>query len=238
MFSRLVLAAGFVGGVLLISTPAISAPPPGFTPLFNGKDLTGWQGNTTMKDRATLPADKLAEKQKDQNDLLPKFWTVEGGNIVCLGKKNGNKGVSLQTAKDYGNFQLLVDWKIEPKGDSGIYLRGQPQVQIWDSDTLEPVRFAADLHKGSGGLWNNPVDVPGKIPSKKMDKPVGEWNTFDITVIDDKVTVKLNGEVVVDKGILVNNWEKGKPTPKTGPIELQFHGDPLWFRNVYVKELP
>jgi hypothetical protein len=148
-----------------------------------------------------------------------------------------------------------VDWKIEKKGDSGIYLRGQPQVQIWDSDNLAP-NLAADAGKGSGGLWNNPLtgdaakkDAPielkltegrkiGKIPLKKADKPVGEWNTFHITMVGDEVTIKLNGELVVEKAKLPNYFERGKPLPASGPIELQFHGDPLWFKNIYVKELP
>jgi hypothetical protein len=233
MVSRLSLAAGCLAACFL-AAPAAD-PPAGFTSLFNGKDLSNWQGNTTMKERATLPPEKLAERQKAVNEKVPQFWSVEDGTIHC---KGGKAGVSLQTPRDYGNFQLLVDWKIEPKGDSGIYLRGQPQVQIWDSEKLDPTKFAADLNKGSGGLWNNPPPAPGKIPLKKADKPVGEWNTFDITVVGDEVTVKLNGELVVDKGKLLNFWFKDQPAPKAGPIELQFHGDPLWFRNVYVKELP
>lgn len=234
---RLSLAA--LGLAALLATATAADPPAGFTSLFNGKDLSQWQGNVTMKERATKSKDELAKIQKEKNDKIAQFWKVEDGTIHCLG---GKGGVSLQSPKDYGNFQLLVDWKIEPKGDSGIYLRGQPQVQIWDSATLDPARFAADLNKGSGGLWNNPAGSPGKVPLKNADKPAGQWNTFDITVIGDEVTVKLNGEVVVDKGKLLEFWnrEKGevKPGPKTGPVELQFHGDPLWFKNVYIKELP
>ncbi len=78
----------------------------------------------------------------------------------------------------------------------------------------------------------------GKIPLKKADKPVGEWNTFHITVKGDDVTVKLNGELVVDKAKLLNYWDRGKPVPEKGPVELQFHGDPLWFKNISIKELP
>src|SRR5262249_18327417 len=113
------------------------------------------------------------------------------GVIFYDGKSN-----SLQTVKDYGNFELYVDWKIEEKGDSGLYLRGQPQVQIWDSDNTPGAR-GVDKSSGSGGLWNNPLpadaakltDVEairkagqkiGKIPIKKADKQVGQWNTFHI----------------------------------------------------------
>lgn len=209
-------------------------PPSGFVPLFNGKDLTGWQGHITMAEREKITDKKqLEELTRKRSEIAFKHWTVKDGIIYC----DGQGGVSLQTVKDYGNFELLVDWKITPKGDSGIYLRGQPQVQIWDSDTL-PDNLQADRGKGSGGLWNNPAGDPAKQPRKKADRPVGEWNTFHIIVIGDQVTVKLNGETVVDKGKLYNYWFKNKPAPEKGPIELQIHGTPLWFRNIYIKELP
>jgi hypothetical protein len=233
--------------------PANSAdevkPPAGFTALFNGKNLDGWQGNIDMKQRATLPKEKQEELVKQRTKTALEHWSVQDGAIHCDGKG----GVSLQTVKDYGNFELMVDWKIEKNGDSGLYLRGQPQVQIWDSDNSPGAR-GVDKNSGSGGLWNNPYPAGtdtkdsdatlkagkkvGKIPLKKADKPVGEWNTFHITVIGDEVTVKLNGELVVDKAKLLNYWDRSKPAPEKGPIELQFHGDPLWFKNISVKELP
>src|SRR5262249_21236346 len=148
---------------------------------------------------------------------------------------DGKGGGNLQTAKDYGNFELWIDWKIEEKGDSGLYLRGNPQVQIWDSDRTPGAR-GKDKGSGSGGLWNNRTH-PNR-PLKKADKPVGEWNTFRIIMKGDKVTVYLNGELVVDNTVLENYWERGKPLPARGPIELQHHGDKLWFKNIYIKELP
>ena len=213
--------------------PDDAKSPAEFTPLFNGKDLSGWKGHTTMKERATLAPDKLAELQKQRTKTALEHWTVMDGAIHCDGKG----GVSLVTDKDYGDFELKLDWKIERNGDSGIYLRGQPQVQIWDSDNTPGAR-GVDKGSGSGGLWNNPADDKAKMPLKKADKPVGEWNTFDITVIGDEATVKLNGETVVEKGKLRNYWDKGKPVPARGPVELQFHGDPLWFKNITIKELP
>ncbi|MDB5310376.1 MAG: hypothetical protein JWO38_4578 [Gemmataceae bacterium] len=234
---RLALGAVFAG-LLSAALPAAEKaatpkPPKGFTPLFNGKDLTGWQGNVDMQQRATKSPDELDKLKADRTKIAVAHWKVEDGVIRCDGKG----GVSLQTEKDYGNFELYVDWKIEKKGDSGIYLRGQPQVQIWDSDNLA-ASLKADAGKGSGGLWNNPPGDNAKQPLKKADKPVGEWNTFHITMIGDEVTVELNGEVVVDKGKLPNFWSRGKPLPEKGPIELQFHGDPLWFKNISIKELP
>ncbi len=150
---------------------------------------------------------------------------------------DGKGGVSLVTDKDYGNFELFLDWKIEKNGDSGIYIRGQPQIQIWDSDNTPGAR-GVDKGSGSGGLWNNTEGDKAKIPLKKADKPLGEWNTFHITMVGDEVTVKLNGEVVVNQGKLPNYWDKSKPLPTAGPIELQFHGDPLWFGKIFIKELP
>ena len=112
---------------------------------------------------------------------MQKHWKVEDGALVFDGK-----GRSLATAKDYGDFEMYVDWKILPRGDSGIYLRGTPQVQIWDPEA-EPQNAV-----GSGGLFNNKKN-PSK-PSKRADKPIGEWNTFWIKMVGDKVWVKLNGE--------------------------------------------
>jgi hypothetical protein len=194
--------------------------PKGFKALFNGKDLDGWQGLITLPQRAKLSPGDLAAKQKAVNEKMLMHWTVKNGILHYDGKDN-----NLQTTKDYGNFELWVDWKIASKGDSGIYLRGNPQVQIWDNK------------EGSGGLYNNK-----KHPSKPIvfaDKPVGEWNTFHIKMVGDKVTVHLNGRLVVDDVPLENYWDKGKqPLPKVGPIELQHHNDPLWFKNIYIKELP
>ncbi len=214
-----------------------NTPPEGFTALFNGKNLDNWQALVPLRDKdykkwTSLSADDKAAEQNKANDELLKHWAVEDGALVYDGK-----GTSLQTAKDYGDIELYVDWKIGPKGDSGIYLRAQPQVQIWDSDTLTGANLKEDVGTGSGGLWNNPKNSKGQKPLKKADKPVGEWNTFHIIMKGDNVTVFLNGEKVVDDAPLANYWEKGKPLPKTGPIELQHHGDKLWFKNIYIKEL-
>src|SRR5436305_864827 len=212
--------------------PADNKPPEGFTALFNGKDLSGWHGLVELPDRAKLTPEQLTKKQEDANKKFLPHWKVVDGVLTYDGK-----GQSLGTVKDYGNFELYVDWKIGPKGDSGIYLRGQPQVQIWDSDSLSG-GLAIDKGTGSGGLWNNPRNSPGQKPLLKADNAVGEWNTFHIILKGDKTTVFLNGKKVVDEAPLLNYWEKGKPVPTKGPIELQHHGDHLWFKNIYVKALP
>jgi hypothetical protein len=146
-------------------------------------------------------------------------WRVENGELIFSGK-----GQNLCTVKDYGDFELWVDWKILPKGDSGIYLRGSPQVQIWERPTI-----------GSGGLYNNQKN-PSK-PTAVADKPVSQWNTFFIRMVGDKVTVKLNGQLIVDNVTMENYWERAKPIYPTGAIELQNHGNELRFKNIYVREL-
>ncbi|MDA0835520.1 MAG: DUF1080 domain-containing protein [Planctomycetota bacterium] len=206
-----------------------NVPPEGFTALFNGEDLTGWKGLVgNPKSRAEMTPEQLEEAQKVADASMNEHWSVQDGVIVFDGK-----GESLCTAKDYANFELMVDWKIEAGGDSGIYLRGSPQVQIWDTEH-EPL-FGAGADKGSGSLWNNQEHE--KFPSVKADKPVGEWNSFHIKMIGERVQVTLNGTLVFDD-IMENYWERDKPIYSTGQIELQNHGNTLNFRNIYIKELP
>lgn len=198
-------------------------PPKGFTALFNGKDLTNWKGLVgDPKSRAAMTAEQMAEAQKVADESAKAHWTAQDGVLVYDGK-----GQSLCTAKDYRNFIMYVDWKIGPMGDSGIYVRGTPQIQIWDP---------AQHKVGSGGLYNNQKN-PSK-PDKIADKPIGEWNTFKIKMVDEKVSIWLNGELVVDNVTLENYWERDKPIYPTGQIELQHHGNPLYFRNIYIQELP
>jgi hypothetical protein len=210
-----------------------NTPPEGFVAAFNGKDLDGWKGllkpgkGTTGPDnpfvRATLSPEELKKAQAEADDNMRAHWRVEDGALVFDGK-----GRSLCTAKDYGDFEMYVDWKITAKGDSGIYLRGSPQVQIWDTDLPNGV-------VGSGGLYNNKKN-PDK-PLVKADKPVGEWNRFWIKMVGDKVWVKLNDVLVVDGVTLENYWDRTKPIFPTGDIQLQNHGNTLWFKNIYIKEL-
>jgi hypothetical protein len=213
------------------ATEKDNTPPPGFTALFNGEDLTNWKGllagpNDNPAKRAKLTPEQLAEEQKKADESMRAHWKPEGGVLVFDGK-----GRSVCTQKDYANFELLVDWKIHEKGDSGIYLRGTPQVQIWDpSDEKGNARKL-----GSGGLFNNknnPAD-----PLKKADKSIGEWNRFRIVMAGERVHVFLNNELVVNNTILENYWERDKPIYPTGQIELQNHGNKLYFKNIYIREL-
>jgi HEAT repeat protein len=195
----------------------------GFVPLFDGRSLDGWKGLVADPPaRAKMTPEGLRKAQAAADDVMRAHWRVADGALVF-----DAKGESLCTVKDYGDFEMLVDWRIEKAGDSGIYLRGSPQVQIWDS-AANPV--------GSGGLFNNQKG-PSK-PLEAADRPVGEWNTFRIIMIGERVTVYLSDRMVVDNTVLENYWERDKPIYSAGQIELQAHGNPLYFKNVYIREIP
>jgi HEAT repeat protein len=198
----------------------------GFKPMFNGKDLSGWQGLVeTPVTRAKMKPAELAKKQIEANKKIPGNWTVKDGCIWFSGSGN-----NLCSVVEYGDFEMIVDWKISKAGDSGIYLRGSPQVQIWDTSRID-----AGAQVGSGGLYNNQKN-PSK-PLKVADNPVGEWNTFRIMMTGEKVSVWLNGELVVDNVTLENFWERNIPIYPRGAIELQAHGTNLAFRDLYVREI-
>lgn len=201
----------------------MNEPPEGFKALFNGRNLEGWKGLVgNPETRPKMSDEELDRKQVQADSVMRKHWTVRDGILYFDGK-----GESLTTEKDYGDFEMLVDWKIDPHGDSGIYLRGSPQVQIWD---------ITEWPQGSGGLYNNT-----KHPSEPMtaaDHPIGEWNRFRIQMINDRVTVYLNSQLVVSNVVLENYWNRDKPIYSTGQIELQSHTTPLYFKNIFIREFP
>ena len=148
---------------------ADNTPPDGFVALFNGRDLTGWKGLVANpKVRAEMTPEKLAEAQKKADEDMRAHWKVVDGVFVFDGK-----GKSLCTAKDYADFEMYVDWKIKPKGDSGIL----------PSAAALKCRFGIPptVPRVSGGLFNNKKN-PAK-PLKCADNPIGEWNTFRIKMI-------------------------------------------------------
>ncbi|MDA1044725.1 MAG: DUF1080 domain-containing protein, partial [Verrucomicrobia bacterium] len=88
---------------------------------------------------------------------------------------------------------------------------------------------------GSGGLYNN--ETHPRHPTQIADKPIGEWNTFRIKMVGDRVTVWLNDERVTDDVVMENYWDRSRPIFPAGQIELQNHGNTLYFRNVFIREL-
>ena len=202
----------------------------GYVNLFNGKDLSGWKGLVDNPiSRAKMSADQLKQKQEKADDIMRANWKVEDGLLVYEGHSFDN----LCSEKAYGDFEMTVDWKLDPNGeepDAGVYLRGTPQVQIWD---IRRTNVGAQV--GSGGLYNN--QQHRSTPTSVEDNKLGEWNTFYIRMVGDKVTVKLNGVTVVDNVVLENYWDRKQPIFPREQIEMQAHGSKVFFRDIYLKEL-
>lgn len=201
----------------------------GYVSLFNGKDLTGWKGlvEDPIK-RAAMTEDELQKKQQIADQKMRESWSAENGSLVFSGK-----GDNIATVKKYGDFELILDWKLDENGeepDAGVYLRGTPQVQIWDIS-----RTNVGAQVGSGGLYNNQKHE--SKPLKVADNPLGEWNNFKIRMKGEKVSVWLNGELVVDEVILENYWDRNQAIFPVEQIELQAHGSRVWYRDIYIKEL-
>jgi hypothetical protein len=231
------------------ATTALNSPPPGFAAIFNGTDLAGWKGlaHENANERRKLNGAALQEAQGKADEVMRAHWSVAEGILTYDGK-----GQSLCTDRNYGDFELYVDWKIPAGADSGIYLRGTPQIQIWDpwdprnkpgagdpANALEWVaQYGNGRNLGSGGLWNN--RRWRNAPTQLADRKPGEWNTFLIRMVGDKVSIWLNDRQVVDRVRLENYWDKAglEPLPRADQIELQHHGSELYFRNLYVRELP
>ena len=232
-FNRAVaLVAVSVFSLASAQSPQAGTPPEGFTALFNEKNLSGWWGLKTedpVKWKALSP-DKLAEKKAASIKDIAQHWSVNGEELV-----NDGHGLYLSTQKNYGDFEFLVDYKTVPKADSGIYLRGIPQVQIWDS--TEEAKFNIGANKGSGGLWNNSKGAPGKDPLVLADKPFGQWNSFRIIMVGERVSVWLNGKLLVDHARMENYFNRKGQIPRTGPIQLQTHGGEIRWRNVFIREI-
>jgi hypothetical protein len=207
---------------------AVAKKEKGFRSLYNGLDLRGW-------------------KQVAGNEG---HWRAKNWVLDYDGKSEA-RDKNLWTEKEFGNFMLIVDWKLPAEdgteqvpviladgseatdsegkgltasvpvaGDSGIYLRGssKSQINIWNW----PV--------GSGEIWGYREVRKAVTPILNADKPVGQWNRFEITVINEYVTVFLNGKLVICRAQLSG-------MPKRGAIALQHHGDPIQFANIYIKEL-
>jgi hypothetical protein len=243
-----------IAGLFLLA-PTLAAeenvPPEGFTALFNGKDLSGWHGmgHFDPRELSAMSDDDRAKKHAADLEDVKQHWTVENGELV-----NDGHGVYLTTDQDFGDMEFWIDYKTVAQADSGIYLRGTPQVQIWDY-TKEGGKWDIGADKGSGGLWNNSAGAAGKDPLVLADKPFGEWNRFRIIQIGERTTVYLNDKLVVDHARLESFWSKQKPDAWTketagavwneakslferGPIQLQTHGGEIRWRNVFIRELP
>jgi hypothetical protein len=166
-------------------------------------------------------------------------WTLDKDGVVKLTPRPGEKGwqrydAYLWSKRDYTDFEIEFEYKVEKGGNSGFYFRvgdvNEPvakgiEVQIYDSGSRKEGAKLTD--HDSGGV------IPGYPPSRNAAKPAGEWNKFHITVKDDKLTVRLNGETVNELNLAES---RVKDRPRVGRIGFQDHGLPLALRNIRVRE--
>ena len=206
--------------------------PEGFVSLFNGKDLSGWRGlvreggyNSPSARRAMMP-EQRGEYEAKGRRAMAEHWSVRDGALFFDGLPGG---YNIAAEKQYGNFEAIVDWRLlRVCGDSGFYLRGMPQVQIWDPNMWDGL--------GSGSIWNNRTEP--FAPLACADRPIGDWNRCRMKIVGNRVWVWLNGVKTVD-GIVYENCDApGQPIPLIDNFELQCHGDPVEFRNIFIRELP
>jgi hypothetical protein len=232
--AALALATVLAGPSLSLGAVDAPQPPPGFTALFNGRDLTGWYGLGHFDPRklwAMGDAERAEMRAADMKEFV-KHWHAENGELV-----NDGEGPYATTDQEYGDIELLVEYRTVAKADSGIYLRANPQVQIWDT-TKEGGKWDIGADKGSGGLWNNSPGAPGKDPLVLADKPFGEWNQVRILQVGSRTSVTLNGKLVVDWAIMENFWDRALPLWPKGPIQLQTHGGEIRWRNIFLRTIP
>lgn len=215
-----------------VSRGAEPVPPKGFHAIFNGEDLSGWYGLNPHQ-VSKLTGEKKEASLAQQRAEFPTHWSVENGELV-----NDGHGPYATTEKDYGDIELLIEYKTVAGADSGIYLRGLPQVQIWDwHQVFNPKNPTRRPHLGSGGLFNNTPATLGRDPLIFADKPFGQWNKFRIRQIGARTWVTLNNRVVVDGAPMENYEDRAGPLPSTGPIRLQTHGGEIRWRNIFVREI-
>jgi len=201
----IVLALGAAGGAVAEGADA------DFKPMFNGKDLTGWQ--TTGN------------------------WLVEKDGSVALHPRPGERGWTrydayLTTARQYKDFVLDLEFKINKGGNSGVFLRvGDPKSQVNSGFEVQILDTHGKKNPGAhdcGGV----IGTAG--PSKNMAKPAGEWNRYTITCAGNQLTVVLNGEQIIDLDLSKSGL---KNRPPKGFIGFQDEAKPVWYRNVRIKEL-
>lgn len=226
------LGTGLVG-LLLAGDLAAQQPDAKFRSLFNGQDLTHWHGDNPHE-TVKAAADQREAAIEKQQAAFKEHWHAEDGELV-----NDGHGPYATTDEQFGDIQLKLEYKTVAKADSGIYLRGTPQVQIWDT-TKEGGKWDRNADKGSGALFNNSKGAPGQLPLVHADKPFGQWNSLDITQLGSRTWVRLNDKLVVDGAIMENYWDKNRatPLPPRGPIHLQTHGGEIRWRKLQVREVP
>jgi len=167
-------------------------------------------------------------------------WKIDKKGVVTLTPRKGEKGWArfdayLWSKKKYDDFEIQFDYRVQKRGNSGFYFnvgdKSSPvakgiEVQIYDSHRKGKKKRLTD--HDSGGI------IPGVPPKKNAAKPAGEWNRFHITVKGDRLTVKLNGQVVNEVDLKSGRL---KNRPDSGYIGFQDHALPLGLRNIRLREL-
>jgi len=206
--------------------------PEGFRAIFNGTDLTGWHG-LNPHSAARLSGEKKESNLRQQRADFPQHWTVEDGELI-----NDGHGPYATSDEEFGDIEFLIEYKTVPEADSGIYLRGTPQVQIWDwNQVFDPKKPTRKPHLGSGGLFNNSPGAAGRDPLVLADRPFGEWNGFRIRQIGARTWVRLNDKLVVDGAVMENYRDRTQSIATKGPIMLQTHGGEIRWRNLFVRDI-
>ena len=230
LLTSVVITSSFTWVARQDNTLTNSEKKAGWKLLFDGKSLEGW---------------RPYQKQ------VTNSWTVENGIMYCKGSvtDKSDKRADMITTDQYENFDLSIDWKISPQGNSGIlymvteefprsYLSG-PEYQLID-DLNFPQKLE-DWQKTGANYAMDPA--PTAAP-----KPVGQWNTTRIVVNKGHVQHWLNGKKLLDFEMWTDEWKKKKETgkwkdapgygmSKKGHIGLQDHGSEAWFKNLKIKEL-
>ena len=230
---------------VLASHARAAEPPTGFAALFNGTDLTGWQG-WAIHAKGASPADlaKLSTEEREKllaawNDDAKKHWSVQGGELV-----NDGQGAYLATDKDYGDIELLIEYKTVAEADSGIYLRNTPQVQIWDSTRRSTEESDAAAAQGlRRAVQQRPRLArprparPGRQAVRRVEQlphPPGRR-------ADHRLSQRQAGRRSRPDGELLGQTREARPLPPIPPRGrscLQTHGGEIRWRNLFVREIP
>jgi hypothetical protein len=212
-----------IAPALLIAACALGAEP-GFTTLFNGKDLTGW----VYGSRGNGAPNKAGEGYRAENGIL-----------YCTREDGGN----LYTEREYSDFVFRFEFRLEPNSNNGIGIRAPLQgdaayqgmeIQVLDDSGSQYTALRPAQYHGS---------IYDVVPARRgFQKPVAEWNSEEITAQGRRITVKLNGTTIVDTNLDdIKDPEVLKKHPglarKSGHIGFLGHGARVEFRNIRLKEL-
>lgn len=235
----LMLAFGCKEKVVPPNTLTDEEKAEGWVLLFDGTTNQGWRGVN--------------------KDHFPGNWEVADGTLHCKESGQGEAGAvdggDILYEKDFKNFKLRLEWKISEGGNSGIFYLGKevadwpiyktaPEMQVLDNEKHPDAALGKDGNRQAGSLYD-------LIPAKPQNaKPVGEWNTVEITVYDGTVVHNQNGVNVLEYHLWTEDWNNlvagskfpglnpdWANVPRSGVISLQDHGDDVWYRNIRIKEL-